>query len=289
MMKRLYVFIFIFLLFGNPILFSQAKDKKLPLYKNASASVEERVNDLISRMTLEEKVGQISALLGWEMYTKTGNKVELSPAFVKAVDEQHTGMFWATFRADPWTRKTLITGLNPYLAAEAANALQKYAVEKTRLGIPILFAEECMHGHMAIGTTVFPTAIGQASTWDPELIRQMAQTIALETRLQGAHIGYGPILDLARELRWSRVEETFGEDTYLTSEMGKAVVNGFQGDNLRSGKNVASTLKHFAAYGISEAGQNGGSVTIGERELFQYYLPPFKAAIKAGATSVMTS
>lgn len=270
-------------------IFAQSKAGTKLLYKDSEASVEARVTDLLGRMTLEEKAGQISALLGWEMYHKLGNKVSQSTSFEKAIKEQHTGMLWATLRADPWTRKTLITGLNPRQAAEATNALQKYAIENSRLGIPMLFAEECMHGHMAIGTTVFPTAIGQGSTWNPELIRRMAGAIAKETRLQGAHIGYGPILDMAREPRWSRVEETFGEDPYLIAEMGRAVVKGFQGNNLNSGENVASTLKHFAAYGISEGGQNGGSVTIGLRELFQSFLPPFNAAVKAGAYSVMTS
>ncbi len=142
---------------------------------------------------------------------------------------------------------------------------------------------------MAIGTTVFPTAIGQGSTWDPELIKEMAAVIAKEARLQGAHIGYGPVLDLARELRWSRVEETYGEDPYLTSTMGAAMVKGFQGNGYHSGKNVIATLKHFAAYGIPEGGHNGGFVNLGQRALLQDYLPPFKAAVKAGAGSVMTA
>jgi beta-glucosidase len=270
--------------------YSQKKSGEVqPVYKNSNASVEARVADLVARMSAEEKVGQITALLGWEMVEKNGSQIRQSAKFEKAITGSHTGMLWATLRADPWTRKTLTTGLNPRQAAEATNALQKYVVEKSRLGIPMLFAEECMHGHMAIGTTVFPTAIGQGSTWDPELIQQMATAIAKETRLQGAHIGYGPILDMAREPRWSRVEESFGEDPFLIAAMGTAVVKGFQGDHLNSGVNLASTLKHFAAYGISEGGQNGGSVTVGERELFQNYLPPFKAAVKAGAYSVMTS
>jgi beta-glucosidase len=227
--------------------------------------------------------------LGWEMYHKEGTTVTPSNSFIQAVKLRNIGGLWATLRADPWTKKSLITGLNPWQAAEATNALQKYVIENTRLGIPLLFSEECAHGHMAVGTTVFPTSIGQASTWDPELINQMAEVIAKETRLQGAQIGYGPVLDLAREPRWSRVEETFGEDPYLTSEMGKAVVKGFQGNNLKSGVNVVSTLKHFVAYGVSDGGQNGGSVAIGNRELEQYYMPPFRAAIEAGALSVMTA
>jgi len=190
-------------------------------YKDSSAPVEERVKDLLSLMTTEEKIGQLCFPTGWEMYTKTGEySVTPSDLFRERMQAMPLGGFWATLRADPWTRKTLQTGLNPRLAANALNELQKYTVEHTRLGIPLFFAEECMHGHMAIGTTVFPTGLGQGSTWNPGLIRQMAEAIALETRLQGAHIGYGPILDLAREPRWSRVEETFGEDPVLTAILG---------------------------------------------------------------------
>jgi len=259
------------------------------LYQDRRASTEARVQDLLARMTVEEKVGQLSTLLGWEMYQKDGQKVSTSAAYKKAVDERHIGALWATLRADPWTKKTLLTGLNPKLAAEATNALQKYAVEHTRLHIPLLLAEECPHGHMAIGTTVFPTSIGQSSTWDPALIKRMATTIATEARVQGAHIGYGPVLDLAREPRWSRVEETYGEDPVLNSQMGVAMVQGFQGSSLKSGTNIVSTLKHFTAYGVPEGGHNGGSISTGQRELFQSFLPPFRAAVKAGAQSIMTA
>lgn len=260
-----------------------------PVYKDKDAHVDARVKDLLRRMTLEEKTGQLEFLMGWEMYKKEDGKVMPSEKFIETLEIRHTGSFWATLRADPWTRKSLLSGLDPGLAAECTNALQRYAVENTRLGIPLLFAEECAHGHMAIGTTVFPTSIGQAGTWNPALICEMASAIAQETRTQGAHIGYGPILDLARDPRWSRVEETFGEDPFLVSEMGKAVVEGFQGTDLKSGLNIASTLKHFTAYGVSEAGQNGGSAATGRRELFHYHLPPFRKAVEAGASSVMTA
>ncbi|TGD77568.1 glycoside hydrolase family 3 N-terminal domain-containing protein [Hymenobacter wooponensis] len=260
-----------------------------PVYQDPQAPTEERVRDLLARMTVEEKVGQLSTVLGWEMYEKKGARITTSAAYRKAVDERHIGALWATLRADPWTKKTLTTGLHPGQAAHAANALQKYAVEHTRLGIPLFLAEECPHGHMAIGTTVFPTAIGQGSTWNPALLQRMAAAIALEVRGQGGHIGYGPVLDLAREPRWSRVEETYGEDPVLTSELGVAMVKGLQGSSLKSGVNVISTLKHFAAYGVPEGGHNGGSSSPGYRELHQSYLPPMRAAVRAGAQSVMTS
>lgn len=261
-----------------------------PLYKQADAPTEYRVNDLLERMTVEEKVGQLCCPLGWEMYTKTGkNEVMVSEVYKEKMKEAPIGSFWAVLRADPWTQKTLETGLNPELAAKALNALQKYAVEETRLGIPVLFAEECPHGHMAIGTTVFPTSLAQASTWNEELIRRMGEAIALEARLQGANIGYGPVLDIAREPRWSRMEETFGEDPVLTAVMGVAMMKGMQGEVQNDGKHLYSTLKHFAAYGVPESGHNGARTNCGMRQLLSEYLPPFKKAVEAGVGTIMTS
>ena len=260
-----------------------------PLYKQATVPVEDRVKDLVGRMTVEEKVGQLCCPLGWEMYTKTKNGVVASDLYKERMKAMPIGSFWAVLRADPWTQKTLETGLNPKLSAKALNALQKYAVEETRLGIPVLFAEECPHGHMAIGTTVFPTSLAQASTWNEELMYKMGEAIALEARSQGANIGYGPVLDIAREPRWSRMEETFGEDPVLTSNLGVAFMKGMQGNEQNDGKHLFSTLKHFAAYGIPEAGHNGARANVGMRQLFSDYLPPFKKAVEAGVGTIMTS
>lgn len=280
-MKYTLLLLCIALSFGNT--YAQQK------YKNPKLSVEERTKDLVSRMTLEEKIGQLLCPLGWEMYEKQGNKVTQSKKFENIVKKRQIGMLWATFRADPWTQKTLENGLNPTLAAEAGNALQKYIIENTRLGIPIFLAEECPHGHMAIGTTVFPTAIGQAATWNPELLTKMSSTIAQEARLQGSHIGYGPVLDLAREPRWSRTEETYGEDPILIARMGEAFVKGFGSGDLTKENSLISTLKHFVAYGVPEGGHNGNPNSVGMRDLRENYLPPFQAAVKAGALSVMTA
>ena len=265
----------------------------VPAYKNPDLPVNKRVDDLISRMTVEEKLGQLLCPLGWPMYEKTeteeGATVGVSDEYRKFVGEQFGGMLWATFRADPWTRKTLDNGLNPKLAAEAYNALQRYAIDSTRLGIPMILAEEAPHGHMAIGATVFPTSIGLASTWDKALITEVGKTIARELRAQGGHIGYGPVIDLAREPRWSRVEETYGEDTYLTSQMAAAMVKGTSPKHNGWDKGVISTLKHFVAYGVPEGGHNGNPSNVGERDLHENYLPAFQAAVDAGALSVMTS
>lgn len=258
-------------------------------YQDASKPVDKRVEDLLSRMTLEEKVGQLVCLMGWDSYVRNGNKVGVSDKFRYEIDSLHVGMYWAVFRADPWTQKTLDNGLNPALAAEAANAMQRYAIEHSRLGIPIFLAEEAPHGHMAIGATVFPTGLGMAATWDQELMEQTGAVIGKEIRLQGGHISYGPVLDLAREPRWSRVEETMGEDPYLSSEMGAAMVRGLGGGNLSLPYSTIATLKHFIAYGVSEGGQNGARSIVGPRELKQVFLEPFRRVINAGALSVMTA
>ena len=268
---------------------TKKKAKELLPYQNPKLSVEQRVNDLVSRMTLQEKVGQLRCTLAWNYYTIKGKNVEPSELFKKDIAEGQIGMLWGTYRADPWTQKSLENGLNPELAAKAGNALQKYVIEHTRLGIPLFLAEEAPHGHMAIGTTVFPTGFGMAATWNPALIEKTGEVIGQEIRLQGGHISYGPVLDLAREPRWSRVEETMGEDPVLAGELGAAMVKGLGGGILSKPYSTIATLKHFIGYGTTEAGQNGGITIAGARELQESFLPPFKKTINAGALSVMTS
>lgn len=189
--------------------------QKMP-YKDPTLPINERVADLLGRMTLAEKIGQLRCTLAWNYYELKGNKPVPSEQFKKDLREGHIGMLWATYRADPWTQKTLDNGLNPERAAAAGNALQRYAIENTRLGIPLFLAEEAPHGHMAIGTTVFPTGLALAATWNEETLKRVGQVIGKEIRLQGAHISYGPVLDLSRDPRWSRVEESMGEDPVLT-------------------------------------------------------------------------
>ena len=223
------------------------------------------------------------------MYEIHGSEVHPSEKFKQLIKERNVGMLWATYRADPWTKKTIANGLNPELAAKAGNALQKYVMENTRLGIPMFLAEEAPHGHMAIGATVFPTGIGMAATWSPELVKEVGQVIAKEIRSQGGHISYGPVLDLTRDPRWSRVEETFGEDPVLSGTLGASMVDGLGGGNLSQKYATIATLKHFLAYAVPEGGQNGNYASVGIRDLHQNFLPPFRKAIDAGALSVMTS
>lgn len=286
MIKRLYILVIVQMV--CTLGFTQSPPS-LPAYKDPSFSIDVRLSDLLSRMTLEEKVGQLLCPLGWEMYEIHGSEVHPSGKFKQLIKERNVGMLWATYRADPWTKKTLANGLNPEMAAKAGNALQKYVMENTRLGIPMFLAEEAPHGHMAIGATVFPTGIGMAATWSPELVKEVGRVIAKEIRSQGGHISYGPVLDLTRDPRWSRVEETFGEDPVLSGILGASMVDGLGGGNLSQKYATIATLKHFLAYAVPEGGQNGNYASVGIRDLHQNFLPPFRKAIDAGALSVMTS
>ena len=247
------------------------------------AKKQDKVEALLSQMTLEEKCGQLTCPIGFNFYGKEGDSLWLADDFMGMMDTLPLGSCWAVLRADPWSRKTVETGLHPRESARLLNMMQRHAVENTRLGIPLLFCEETPHGHMAVGTTVFPTGIGQASTWDPVLLEQMGEVMGREVHLQGAQVGYGPVLDIARDPRWSRVEETMGEDQYLSGVLGAAVVKGMQ-------KNVCATLKHLAAYGIPQGGHNAATAEVGPNRLMTEYLPSFEKAIcKGEAKTVMTS
>lgn len=248
----------------------------------ASCSKKDPIGELISQMTIEEKCGQLSCPIGFNFYGKEGDSLWLSEDFVARMDTMPLGSCWAVLRADPWSQKTVETGLHPWESARMLNMMQRHAVEQTRLGIPLLFCEETPHGHMAVGTTVFPTGIGQASTWDVALLERMGEVMGEELRLQGAHVGFGPVLDIARDPRWSRVEETLGEDPYLSGVLGTAIVQGMQ-------KHVAATLKHLAAYGIPQGGHNAANAEVGRNRLVNDYLPSFERPVRNGAKSVMTA
>ena len=167
--------------------------------------------------------------------------------------------------------------------------MQRVVREKTRLGIPLFFAEEAPHGHMAIGSTVFPTGFGMAATWDAPLMHRVGDAIRRQVRSYGAQISYGPVMDLSRDPRWSRVEESFGEDPVLTATMASAEVAGLSTWHSPEDPGTIATLKHFIGYGTTWGGQNGGPSAITERDMLQNFLPPFKQAIDSGALSIMTS
>lgn len=257
------------------------------LYKDSSKPIPERVEHLLGLMTLEEKAGQLVQPFGWQTYEHKDGEIKLTEAFKEQVKNGGVGSLYGVLRADPWTGVTLETGLSPREGAEAVNAIQRYAIENSRLGIPILIGEECSHGHMAIGATVFPVPLSLGSTWNVELYREMCRAVARETRAQGGAVTYSPVLDVVRDPRWGRTEECFGEDAYLISEMAVASVEGLQGENLDGEDSVAATLKHFVGYGSSEGGRNAGPVHMGRRELLEVDLLPFRKAVEAGAASIM--
>ncbi|WP_338540572.1 glycoside hydrolase family 3 N-terminal domain-containing protein [Paenibacillus tundrae] len=257
------------------------------IYKDASKSVAERVENLLSLMTIEEKIGQLVQPFGWQTYTNNEGNITLSDSFKQQVEQGGIGSLYGALRADPWTGVTLENGLSAREGAEAVNLIQRYAIEHSRLGIPILIGEECSHGHMAIDGTVFPVPLLLGSTWNVDLYREMCHAVARETRAQGGAVTYSPVLDVVRDPRWGRTEECFGEDPYLIGELAVASVQGLQGESLDQEDAVAATLKHFVGYGSSEGGRNAGPVHMGWRELLEVDLYPFRKAVEAGAASIM--
>ncbi|MCJ8013043.1 glycoside hydrolase family 3 C-terminal domain-containing protein [Paenibacillus sp. KQZ6P-2] len=257
------------------------------IYKDKTKPAEERARHLLGLMTLEEKVGQLVQPFGWQTYEYKNGSVTLKESFKQQVEKGGVGSLYGVLRADPWTGVTLENGLSAKEGAEAVNQIQRYAVEHSRLGIPILIGEECSHGHMAIDGTVFPVPLLLGSTWNVDLYREMCQAVAEETRAQGGAVTYSPVLDVVRDPRWGRTEECFAEDPYLIGEFAAASVQGLQGDSLDSDSSVAATLKHFVGYGSSEGGRNAGPVHMGWRELLEVDLYPFKKAVEAGAASIM--
>lgn len=244
-------------------------------YRDPHASIEERVEDLLARMNQDEKLAQLGCL--W------------STAFVSCGTFDPT----AALKMMPHgigqvTRIGASTGLHPQESAAYMNDLQKVAIEQTRLGIPIIVHEESTGGFCHRDATVFPQGLGLAATWDPALIKQIADVIRQQMLAVGARNALAPVLDVARDPRWGRVEETYGEDPVFNGIMGTAYVQGLQGDDLREG--VAATGKHFLGYAMSEGGRNWGPVQLGPRELREIYAEPFSAVIRnAGLATIMNS
>ncbi|HEY4305215.1 MAG TPA: glycoside hydrolase family 3 N-terminal domain-containing protein [Gemmatimonadaceae bacterium] len=254
-------------------------------YQNPALTAEQRTVDLLGRMTLEEKAAQMMCV--WQQ--KATTLVDASGQFdvVKAREAfaHRNGIGQVGRPSDAGG------GLLPRANAELTNAIQKFFVEESRLGIPVVFHEECLHGHAAPGGTSFPQPIGLAASFDPQLVEALYATTALEARVRGTHQALTPVVDVARDPRWGRVEETFGEDTYLVGRMGVAAIRGFQGDaKFRDQTRLMATLKHFVAHGQPESGMNCAPANVSLRVLRETFLRPFKEAIQeAGAISVMAS
>lgn len=233
-------------------------------FRDPARPLAERVEDLLGRMTLEEKVAQLGC--SWSVYLVKDEEFSVERA--RAVLGDGIGQV---------TRIGAATGLRPRESAAFLNRIQRFLREETRLGIPALVHEESVAGFTARDADQFPQAIGLAATWDPELLGAVAETIRAQMLAVGARLTLAPVLDIARDPRWGRVEETYGEDPYLASRLGVAWVRGIQGEDLARG--VAATGKHFIGYGVSEGGRNHKPAHIGARDLREVFARPFLAAI----------
>jgi beta-glucosidase len=271
---------------GAFLFVSFATAQETPAYKNPKLPVEQRVSDLVQRMTLEEKVAQLGSFWPNEKFIP-GVYLPFDPKtrkFNPSTAEKLLKLGLGQMSRPSETR-------DPAQAAEFTNDLQKWVMTNTRLGIPVQFHEECLHGHAAPKGTSFPQAIGLASTWNPTLIQKVFSATALEVRARGGHQCLTPVVDLARDPRWGRTEETYGEDPYLTSRLGVAAVKGFQGNGPLIDKNhVVATAKHFAVHGQPESGTNVAPANYSERIVREYFMKPFEALVKeAHLQSVMPS
>lgn len=246
--------------FYSVAVFAVDNKEKKPLYKNPDAPLEQRVNDLLGRMTLEEKVLQLN------QYTLGLNNNENNQGEVKEIPAEIGSVIY--FDQDPALR----------------NALQKRAMTESRLGIPVLFGYDVIHGFR----TVFPIPLAQSCSWNPDLVRQSCSVAARESRASGVDWTFSPMLDVARDPRWGRVSEGYGEDPYVAGVYAEAAVEGYQGDNLADPRNVAACLKHYVGYGASEAGLDYVYTEISRLTLWNTYLLPFEKGVFAGAATLMS-
>jgi beta-glucosidase len=278
---------------------SQAVSQKAsrPIYKDSSQPVERRIEDLLSRMTLEEKVAQMLSV--WEhkdrIQTPEGDfsAERAAQAFPNGLGQiarpyDRRGVAQSTGAAGAAANQR---NRNARETAEYINAAQRWAVERTRLGIPLLFHEEGLHGYVAPDATSFPQSIALASTFDPALVERIFNVASREMRARGAQLALAPVVDVARDPRWGRIEETYGEDPYLVSEMSLGAIRGFQGTSMPLGRErVFVTLKHMTGHGQPESGTNIGPAPFGERVLREVFFPPFERAVRElDAAAVMPS
>src|ERR1700754_549474 len=265
-MKRKNTFLLVLLV----MTFCSFNTPKVPVkypYQNAALPVEKRVADLLSRMTVTEKIRQLDMYYGHEVANMKGHEAaSYSDSAKISIGTEGIGS---------------VHDLYP-LTADITNQIQRYAMEHTRLGIPVLFIEEGLHGYEGFGSTSFPVPMALAGAWDTTLVHQAGRIIATEMRAHGVAMVLGPVLCLPRDPRWGRVEETYGEDPYLAAANGVAMVKGLQGSKLSDHDAVLAEPKHFAVHGIPEAGSNTAPVNMGEREARASFLYVFEKAIKEG-------
>lgn len=254
-------------------------------YQNPALSPEERASDLLSRMTLREKIGQLTQrLYGFGIYRREGDDIVFDDEFRSEVARYSgIGTIYGLHRADPWSGKDFTTGLTGALAVKARNQLQKYVIEHSRLGIPALLSSECPHGHQALDGYLLPVNLAAGCTFAPELLEETARISGRQLKAMGVDLALVSCLDILRDPRWGRSEECFGEDPFLASRMAQAVVRGIQSEG------VDVTAKHLCAQGETTGGVNASAARIGQRELREIHLPPVKACVEAGVASFMAA
>ena len=248
-------------------------------FRDSTLSPAERAADLLSRLTLREKVGQVNQrLYGFNSYARTGDRVELSEDFQKEVERWGgLGVLYGLYRADPWADKDYATGLTGDTAVRAYNLAQRYVIEHSRFGIPMLLSTECPHGHQALDGYLLPVNLAMGAAWNPALVEEAFGVVGSQIREMGVDFALVSMLDVLRDPRWGRSEECYSEDPYLCAKNAEAAVRGC----LSGG--VDAVAKHFCAQGETTGGVNASAARIGERELREIHMPPMAAAAKAGA------
>lgn len=260
-------------------------------YQNPKLTIRERVSDLLSRMSLEEKVGQVNQhLYGWECYEKKNDgQITLTDKFKEHVKwGEGLGALYGLFRADPWSKVGFENGIAAEDSWKLTNQVQEYVINHSRWKIPALIVEECPHGHQGLGGISYPTNIGRGNSFNTDLTEQSSRLMAQELAAKGVHLALVSTLDLVKDPRWGRSEECFGEDPILAAKMSKAVISGFQGGLITEGESyldktvaeinrqsdqIGVVLKHCIAQGEAIGGHNSGTVTVGNREFNDVYLP----------------
>ncbi len=254
-------------------------------YQNEKLSARERAESLLSIMTLKEKIGQLNQkLYGFSIYERQGDKLLLSQDLKNEVEKYSgLGTLYGLYRADPWSGKSFENGLSGKHAIMAYNQVQRYVIEHSRLGIPMLLSTECPHGHQALDGYLLPVNLCNGASFRPELLEEAYEVCGRQLKELGVNLALVSVLDILRDPRWGRSEECFGEDPYLAAEFARAAVTGLQ----KSG--VAVVAKHFCAQGESTGGVNASAARIGERELREIHLPVVKACIEAGVKGIMAA
>jgi len=254
-------------------------------WMNQALDAGERAALLLKQMTTREKVGQLNQrLFGFRCFERQGEEIRLLPELMKEVEKWNgLGFLYGLQRADPWSARNYENGIDKSMAAAAANKVQQYVMEHSRLHIPVLLTEECPHGHQALDGYLLPVNLASGASFDPELVHRAFEVCGRQLAASGVHMGLVSMLDVARDPRWGRCEECFGEDPYLSARMAAAAVQGMHDGG------VLVCAKHFAAQGECTGGTNASPARIGERELREIHLPPAASAVKAGADAIMAA